>query len=287
MNDGSIVFRFLLPADENPSEPIHPTVRSLHHPAPRSMAGASASYRRLFPARGDVSDHSQRSHQFTHLFEVVPFVQTQVLRSVQRRSWFFHGNAFDRLSHQLEVVDVRSRHGQSHWNAVGFDQQAAFRAAFGSIRGIRAGFSPRPAVISSSPRPCSARTSPTPSVRHTPPTRFATTSQTPRPRAIPETVDARSNWNKGPWRSTHSIDTPFAPRRKPHPSHRGRCAAADPAATDPCSDAQATRAPRTPKTRPIRATDVQLDSSASLHPPSRASMPGNNHRPITRFWDRL
>jgi hypothetical protein len=273
MNNGSIVFRFLFPADEHPAEPIHPTVRSFHHPAPRSLAGASARHRRLLSARRDVSDHPQRSQECTHLVKVIPFVQTQVVRAVQRRPWSSHGNAFDRLPHQLEVVDVRSRDGQSHRNAVSFDQQTSLGAGFGSIRGIRAGFFPRPAAISSSPRPCSATTSPDLSVRRTPPTRFATASQTHRPRAIPETVGARSNWNKGPWRSRHSIDTPSAPQRALHPSRLGRCAAADHGAMDPCSHAQATRAPQTPKTRPTRAIDVQVDSSASVHPPFRASMP--------------
>ncbi len=276
MQHPCVILRFLLPADQDSTESIHPAVGPFRHPAAGLEPCGPSNQLRFLATRTNVRREPELPRQITYFVKVIPFVQTQALRLLQRRSRSFHRNAFHRLPRQLEVVDVRSRDGQSHRDAVRFDQQTSLGAGFGSIRGIRTGFSPPPAAPSSSPHPCSAKTSPTPSVRHILPVRFATISGTPPPASIPETAGGRSSSNKSPWHSTHSIDSRSEARTGARPSHPDRLAGVVPGPGGLRSRAPATTAPQTPKTHPNTA----IDSIASLHPPFRASMP-------ERFIDHL
>lgn len=269
MQHTRVILRFLLPTNQNATVSIHPTVCPFSHPAASLKPCGTPDQLRLLTPRANMRREPEFPRQITHFVKVIPFVQTQVLRLVQRRPGSFHGDAFDRLPRKLEVVDVRPRHGQSHRNTVRVGEQTSLGAGFGSIRRIRARFSPRPAVPWLSPRPCSAKTSSTPSVRRTLPIRLATVSGTRPPASIPETDDAPLNSNKSPWRSTHSTGSRFAPRKESRPSRPDHLAGADPARVGLCSHAPATTAPQTPKTHPNTA----IDSIASLHPPFRASMP--------------
>ncbi len=269
MQHSRVVLRFLFPTNENATVSIHPTVCPFSHPAASLEPRGTPDQLRLFTARANMRREPELHRQITHFVIVIPFVQTQVLRPVRRRWRSSYGNAFDRLPRELEVVDVRARHGQSHRNTVRLGEQTSLGAGFASIRRVRAGFSPRPAAPWSSPRPCSAKTNSIPSVRRTLPIRLATVSGTRPPASIPETADAPLNSNRSPWRSTHSIGSRFAPRKESRLSHLDHSAGADLARAGLCSYATATTAPQTPKTHPNTA----IDSIASLHPPFRASMP--------------
>ena len=278
MQHAHVIFRFLLPTNQNATVSIHPTVCPFSHPAASLEPRGTPKQLRLLTARANMRREPEFPRQITHFVIVIPFVQTQVLRPVPRRWGSSYGDAFDRLPRELEVVDVRARHGQSHRNTVRFGEQTSLGAGFGSIRGIRAGFSPRPAVPWSSPRPCFAKTNSSPSVRCTLPIRPATVSGTRPLASIPETGDAPLNSNKSPWRSTHSIGSRFAPRKESRPSHLDHSAGAAHASVGIYLHAPATTVPRTPKTHPNTA----IDSIASLHPPFRASMPESviDHSPL-------
>ncbi len=198
MEHTRVVLRFLLPTNQNATVSIHPTVCPFSHPAASLEPRGTPDQLCLLTARANMRREPELPGQVTHFVKVIPFVQTQVLWPVPRRWRSSYGNAFDRLPRELEVVDVRARHGQSHRNTVRLGEQASLGAGFGSIRRIWTGFSPRPAVPWSSPRPCSAKTSLTPSVRRTLPIRLATVSGTRPPASIPETADAPLNSNKCP-----------------------------------------------------------------------------------------
>ncbi len=269
MQHTRVILRFLLPTNQNATVSIHPTVCPFSHPAASLKPRGTPDQLRLLTARANMRREPEFRCQITHFVKVIPFVHTQVLRLVQRRPGSFHGDAFDRLPRKLEVVDVCSRHGQSHRNTVRLGEQTSLGAGFGTIRRIWAGLYPRPAAPWSSPRPCSAKTSSTPSVRRTLPIRPATISGTPPPASIPETADAPLNSNKSPWRSTHSIGSRFALQKESRPSRLDRLAGADPVRAGLGSHAPATTAPQTPKTHP----NIAIDSIASLHPPFRASIP--------------
>jgi hypothetical protein len=219
----------------------------------------------------------------THFVVIIPLVQTQVLRSVQRRSRPCYRNAFKRLSRKLEVVDVRARYGQSDRNTVRLGEQTSLGAGFGSIRRVGAGFPPRPAGPWSSPRPCSAKSSSTLSVRRTRSIRPAIVSGIHPPASIPGTADAPLNLNKSPWRSMHSIGNRFAPRKESRPSPYDRLAKADPAHVSLCSHAPVTTAQQMPKIHPNTA----IDSIASLPTAFPSIHARNSYRHSMRFWDRL
>ena len=198
MQHTRVILRFLLPTNQNATVSIHPTVSPFGHPATSLEPRGTPDQLRLITSRANMRREPEFLREVTHFVVVIPLVQTQVLRPVQRRSGSFHGNAFERLSRKLEVVDVRARHGQSHRNTVRLGEQTSLGAGFGSIRRVRAGFFPRPAAPWSSLRPCSAKTSSTPSVRRTRSIRLAIVSEIPRPASIPGTVDAPLNSNKSP-----------------------------------------------------------------------------------------
>ena len=271
MQHSSVILRLLFPTNQDSTESVHPTVCPFCHPPAGFESRGPSDQPGLLAARTNVRGESEFPRQTANFVVVIPFVQTQALRLVQRWPGPFHGNAFDRLPRQLEVVDVRPRHGQSHRNAVGLHQQTSLGAGFGSIRGIRTGFSPRPAEPWSSLRPYSATTSSVPSTRRTLPIRSARASETRLPASIPETAGGPWNSNRFPSRSTHSMGNRSAPRTRSRRSHPDHFAGAVPAPADPRSRAPATTARRTPKTHPNTA----IRSTASLHPPFRASMPDN------------
>ena len=276
MQHTHIVFGLFIPTNQNSAETVHPTVCSLDHPAPRFEASVPLDLLRLFSARTNVRRETEFFSQITHFVVVIPFVQAQVLRFVQRRPWSLDGNASEGLPRQLEIVDVRSSHRQSDGNPAALHQETSLGAGFGPIRGIRTGFFFHPAALWSWPRPCFATTSPDPSVRRTRPIRHPIVSGIRRPASIPETADEPSNWNKFLWRSTRSTDSRFAERTRSHSRHRDRFAAAVRVSEGLHSHAPATRVRQTPKTHP----NIAIDSIASLHPPFRASMP-------EKFIDKL
>ena len=278
MQHASVILRLLFPANQDSTESVHPTVGPFGHPSAGFEARGPSNQPRLLTTRTNVRCEPEFPRQAANFVIVIPFVQTQALRFVQRRPGSFHGNTFDRLSRQLEVVDVRSSNGQPHRHAVGFHQQTSLGAGFGPIRRIRTGFSPRPAEPWSSLRPYSATTSSVPSTRRTLPIRFATVSGTRPPASIPETAGGPSNSNRFPSRSTHSIGNRSAPRTGSRPSHPDPFAGDVPAPADPRSRAPATTALQTPKTH----LNTAIGSTASLHPPFRASMPKRliDHLPV-------
>ncbi len=228
MQHTRVILRFLLPTNENATVAIHPTVCPFSHPAASLKPRGTTDQLGFLSARTNMCREPEFPGQVTHFVIIIPFVQTQVVRLVPRRPGSFHGNAFDRLPRQLEVVDVCPRHGQTHRNTVRVGEQTSLRAGFASIRRVGPGFFPRPVAPWSSPRPYSAKTSSTPSVRRTRPIRPATASGIRPPASIPENADAPSNSNKFPWRSTHSIGSRFAPQKGSRPSHPDRPAGADP-----------------------------------------------------------
>lgn len=286
MKHGDVVFRFLFPAHENATEAVHPTMGSLHDPSARFESSATLEQCGLLTTRTNMSGESELLGQFTHLIIIIPFVQRQMLRLVPTGPWPSDRDTLEGLTRQLEVVDVGARCGQSHRYSPAFDQQASLRAAFGSIRGIGAGFSPHPEEPWSSRRPYSARTSPVLAVRHTPPVRFATVSEIRRRRTILENADEPSNWSKYRWRSRHSTGSRCARRRRSRPGRHGHSAEADHLRTGECSDDPATVPPRKPIAHRRSAIDHLLSSRTSC-----TCLLGlqaqKYYRQIRGYWDRL
>ncbi len=113
-----VILRFLFPTNENATVSIHPAVCPFSYPAASLEPLGTSDQLRLLTARANMRREPEFHRQITHFVIVIPFVQTQVLRPVPRRWGSSYGDAFDRLPRELEVVDVRARHGQSYRNTV-------------------------------------------------------------------------------------------------------------------------------------------------------------------------
>ena len=110
MQHGRVILRFLLPTNQNATVSVHPTVCPFSHPAASPKPRGTPDQLRLLTARANMRREPEFPREVTDFVIVIPFVQTQVLRPVPRRPRSLHGNVFDRLPRELEVVDVRPRH---------------------------------------------------------------------------------------------------------------------------------------------------------------------------------
>src|SRR5689334_767907 len=106
----------LRPADEHVAESIHPAMRALDNPPPRSVSRFLLDLFRLFATRTNVRRKAELLQQRRHLSVVVPLVETHALRLLLARSRAFDGNALERLTRHLEVVAIGAVDGEAHRN---------------------------------------------------------------------------------------------------------------------------------------------------------------------------
>src|SRR6266540_2640832 len=87
LDEGQVVLRALLPADQQPAEAVEPTVRHLHHPAPRWVTGGIPRWgqrlRRTALGR-DVRRIAARHRRLATLVVVVAAIQRQMRLRVRR-----------------------------------------------------------------------------------------------------------------------------------------------------------------------------------------------------------
>src|SRR5882724_2102983 len=79
MKHGHVVFDFLVPANENASKPIHPTVRPFYHPAACFGAGISFKFLGFFSAATNVSREAKLPNDFSNLIKVIAFIHAHAL----------------------------------------------------------------------------------------------------------------------------------------------------------------------------------------------------------------
>src|SRR5678816_1466922 len=77
MQKAQIVARFLVPADQDASETIHPTMRAFHHPAPRFETGLLLEGLGFFPACPDVGSEAKLLQEVSNFVIVIAFIQAQ------------------------------------------------------------------------------------------------------------------------------------------------------------------------------------------------------------------
>lgn len=212
MKHCQIVFRNLLPTDQNPAESVHPAMGSLDNPPACFESSPARDGLDFLTASADVRRVSELPHQVPDLLVVIPFIQAKPLRGLPGRSGTSHWNALQGWLHQPHVVPIRALNCQSNGNPGSLTQQTSLDAVFGSVRRIWSGFFPRPTAPSSSRHPSTARPNQCPSTRHTRSARSPRVAQRPRLYATVETAD-------GPWnccisrsRSTRSTDSRCARR---------------------------------------------------------------------------
>src|SRR4051794_25131151 len=193
MEHGDIVFGLLVPADENTTEPIHPTVGTLHHPTSGFCARVPFGLLPFFAFGWNVRGEVELFGQLLHFVTDIRLVQAQPLGLRRRRFGSFDGNAFESLLDQFSIGPVGAVHGQSHRNALGLDQHTPFDALLGAIGGVFARLFPPRGVPWSCTRPGSARTSRSLSSRRTPSSPLPTSTE--RLLAPPKVESGHGRWN--------------------------------------------------------------------------------------------
>src|SRR5262245_29246503 len=222
MEHRDIVLRLLVPADQNPTKPIQPTVRPLHYPTPRLATRLALYLLSLSRLRRKVGRETKLLHDLLRLGVVVTVIQTHVLRLLFARFGPLHRDALDRRADQLHVGPVGPFYRQAHRHAAALDQQAALDPLLGAVGGVFARLFPPPRAPWSCTRPCSATPSRCPQssrIRATP------SSRTPRRRRQRPTVGSgRGLWSRGRtwWRRGPSTDSRCGGRRRWHPCRRDR-----------------------------------------------------------------
>ena len=134
LEHGEIVGRDALPADEQPSEPVVPTVGALDDPAPRFSAHAPDESR--LTSSTDVWDDPATSNGGFRVSVVVALVQAQVL-GASRAAWCAQHNCVQDFCNHPLVVDVCTRDHHRQGNATTVGQDVAFHAEFRAVRRIR------------------------------------------------------------------------------------------------------------------------------------------------------
>jgi len=163
MQQANVILRFLLPADENPPESVHPAMRPLDDPTARFETHTAFEFLGFFTPRSNVGDIPKLTGERADFVVVVTLVQAQPLRGVRLRPRPVDRNTLEGRPGELEIIAVRAVHGQADRYAGGFAQQAAFDAALGPVGRIRADFFPRPAgPVSAGKRPSEAGLTPRP-----------------------------------------------------------------------------------------------------------------------------
>ncbi len=187
MQKGQVVFWLLVPAHQDASKPVHPTVAALHHPTTRPLACLRLQLFGLLAPCLDMRCEAKLLQNLTHCIIIIAFVQTHPLWLFLCRFRPHSHQTFDGRSHQLHVMPVGAINRQSNWTAMAIREQAALDTKLASVSWISSRLFPPQAVPWSSLHPYSASSSQCPSVRQTAPRLRTRVSRRRLPRPILET----------------------------------------------------------------------------------------------------
>lgn len=143
MQQGFVVHRLFLPADQNPSEAIHPRGNALDYPPP--SAAASGSFCGLLLAtRLDVRPVAPSAGFAAKNCSIISLVATQMLRPTCGGARSPNRKIVQRGMKESLVMRIGAgnRHAQRHTAAIG--QHRSLDTRFAPIRRVSAGFFPRP-----------------------------------------------------------------------------------------------------------------------------------------------
>src|SRR5258708_34812350 len=218
MEHGDVVLGLLGPTDEDSTEPVHPTMSPFHPPALRFPTCLSLYLLRLFSFWRNMCREVKLLGEFLDLIVGISFIETQVLLFVHAGRGSFDRNALQGFFDHFHVGTVGPIHGHTHRNAVALDQQAAFGALLGAIRGVFAClFSPR-GVPWACIHPYSAIPSQSPSNSHTPGVRSSTAPEIRRRPPTPGSDRGQWTLDRTSSRPGPSTANRYADRVKCRPS---------------------------------------------------------------------
>ena len=208
-----------LPANENSSEAIHPTMSAFDDPAPSFEAGGLFDRLGFLATTTNVSGEVELSGEVTDLAVIISLVQTESLRRATRRDGTLNRDALERGSRHLEVHAVGAVDDEAERDSARVRQYAAFRSSLGTIRWIGTGFFPLRAAPYSSRRPSTASSNPPRRIHRRLRALFSTPSRRLLPPSIRENVGAPTSLSRCPWRSKRSTGNRYGARTGWRSSH--------------------------------------------------------------------
>ena len=131
---GEVVSADSLPANEQSTEAVVPSIGTLDHPAAR--LALYPAKQRLLAASSDVRPDSASSNSSLGVGVVVAFVEAEVRRP-PRAARRAHDHGVERLGDEPLVVDVGTGDLGGQWDAATVRQDVAFDATFRAVRRIR------------------------------------------------------------------------------------------------------------------------------------------------------
>src|SRR6266700_972805 len=136
MEKGSIIFGFLLPADQNASKAVHPAMSSLHDPTSCSKSSFFLQRLSLLPPRSSMGCTSKLQQSIPYFRIIVALRQAHPLwfRLVWPRT--VDHDFLNRFPNQFHAVPVGSFNCQSDRYAVSFGQQTALCSFFSPVHGV-------------------------------------------------------------------------------------------------------------------------------------------------------
>ncbi len=216
MQQRSVIFCFLFPTDENPSESIEPAVGAFHHPTSWAIARSSPACLGLFTPCPDMGNESRLFDPLAYLRKIIPLVQAQ-MDLVFALGWIGDWHTVHRLLEKLHIVAVGSRHGHAQNYSASVAQETPFDSAFAAIGGIGTGFFFLPTAPWFGRHRHSASSSRSLSVRHTPSIPFARNARIHRPSPIPGNGHGPSNPGRCSSHPELSTDNLCAGQRRSRP----------------------------------------------------------------------
>jgi hypothetical protein len=135
MYQPAIILHPLLKTNEKFPEPIVPRAGAFDDPAARRMP---LLIRATFAAMTEVECIMSLPNRRLDLRVIIPFVQTQVLRILERRSGAPDGEAVQRGCRRFHVMGIGGGHDNGQRRAALVGQRVALRAELAAVRRIGA-----------------------------------------------------------------------------------------------------------------------------------------------------
>src|SRR2546428_8747248 len=227
MQKTQIVTHLLVPADQYPSEAIHPTMGAFDDPPSRLETCLVLERLRLFSSCPDVGGEAKLVQEVSDFVIVIALIQAQPLRRVGSRVWALCSDTLNGLARHLKVIAVRPVHCEADGHAMAVGEHAALGARFPAIRRILAHLFPPREALWSSPRPSPAMPSQSLAGRHMPSAPFPISLRRRPPPPTLGSGDGPNSWSRYRWRSAHSTGILSGARKKWHPSLCGHQHEAD------------------------------------------------------------
>ena len=130
-----VVTGFLIPADQDTPEAVHPTLRPFYDPPPGFDTRLLLERLGFFAACTDMGGAADLLPEVPDLLIVIAFLQAQPLWRVGSWLWPFHGNARDSRSGHFAIMAIRAVHRETDGPATAVGEAAAFGAALAAVRG--------------------------------------------------------------------------------------------------------------------------------------------------------